>query len=204
MVDARLARRRGAQVAVQAGLVGDLPAQLAPLEVADVAVYMTAVLGMSTSSAGLVVLIATIFGAFGMIALGLVADRWGRLRILVASYVAYVVVSIPMFALMAVDAVAALVALVAMMIPYAFILVGSYGLYGELLPTRVRGSGLAVGHSLAAAISGGGGPYLATWLIDQTGDQLVPAYLLAAGGLIGLATIWRMRPASPGSDHEYV
>lgn len=34
-VDAELARRGGAQVAVQAGLVGDLAAQLAPLELAE-------------------------------------------------------------------------------------------------------------------------------------------------------------------------
>lgn len=61
---------------------------------------------------------------------------------------------------------------------------------------------MAVGHSLAAALAGGGGPFAATWLIDRTGDTLIPAYLLTIGGIVGLITVRTLRPAAPGSDHE--
>jgi MFS transporter, MHS family, proline/betaine transporter len=38
-------------------------------------------------------------------------------------------------------------------------------------------------------LGGGAGPYAATWLIDQTGNNLMPAFLLVGFGLIGLVVV---------------
>jgi MHS family proline/betaine transporter-like MFS transporter len=53
-------------------------------------------------------------------------------------------------------------------------------------------------------IGGGLGPYLATWLIAETGDNFVPAYLLIGAGLLGLAVVGlTVKANSDPSSHLY-
>jgi MHS family proline/betaine transporter-like MFS transporter len=56
----------------------------------------------------------------------------------------------------------------------------------ELFPTRLRASSLGIGYSVAVAVFGGLSPLLVTWLIDQTGSSLIPAYYVLACGLVSL------------------
>jgi MHS family proline/betaine transporter-like MFS transporter len=42
---------------------------------------------------------------------------------------------------------------------------------------------------MGAVLGGAGSPYVATWLIDRTGDTMVPAYMLVLFGVIGLALV---------------
>jgi MHS family proline/betaine transporter-like MFS transporter len=155
-----------------------------------VAVYFSEVLGFSKGEASTIVLLAVIFAAFLIPAAGQLGSRIGSKRVLLWSYAAYIAVTIPSFALMNQHSfILALLGLGLGIIPYALCQAGTYGGMLEFYPTRVRHTGVAFGHSVGAVIGGGAGPYLATWLIDQTGNTFVPAFILVGAGIIGLLVV---------------
>ncbi|MCW3767054.1 MFS transporter [Paenarthrobacter sp. PAE-2] len=170
-----------------------------------VAVYFSEVLGFKKSEASTIVLLAVIFAAVLIPFAGQLGDRIGGRKVLLWSYLAYALISIPSFALMNQHSFAlALLGLGLGIIPYALCQAGTYGSMLEFYPTRVRHTGVAFGHSIGAVIGGGAGPYFATWLIDQTGNTFVPAFVLVAAGLIGLLVVGLLvKPNHNPSEHLY-
>ena len=63
----------------------------------------------------------------------------------------------------------------------------------ELFATRVRSSGYSIGYNVSVAIFGGTAPYVATWLVARTGNELAPAFYVIAAAIITLATVMTMR-----------
>jgi MHS family proline/betaine transporter-like MFS transporter len=59
----------------------------------------------------------------------------------------------------------------------------------ELFPTRTRQTCLSIVYAVTAAIFAGTVPYLLTWLIAQTGNQMMPAFYLILVGILGLGTM---------------
>ena len=59
----------------------------------------------------------------------------------------------------------------------------------ELFPTRTRQSGLSIAYSIAGAFFAGTLPYINTWLIYVTGNDMIPAYTLMVVAMIGLITV---------------
>ncbi len=59
----------------------------------------------------------------------------------------------------------------------------------ELFPTRVRFTALSIGYSLAVTIFGGFAPFVATFLIQQTGSLVSPAIFVIVGALISSVTL---------------
>lgn len=169
-----------------------------------VAVYFSEVLGFTKSQASTIVLFAVLFASMLIPVAGLIGTRIGGKKLLLWSYVLYMTVSIPEFMLMNQKSFAlALVGLLIGIIPYALCQAGTYSSMPELFPTQVRHSGVAFGHSVGAVIGGGGGPYLSTWLIQVTGNNLMPAYLLAFSGLIGLIVVGLTVKPNPDGSHLY-
>ena len=61
---------------------------------------------------------------------------------------------------------------------------------GEQFPVAVRAVGVSLSFSTAVTIFGGFAPFIATWLIAQTGDPLSPSfYLVVTAALSGIA-LW--------------
>jgi MFS transporter, MHS family, proline/betaine transporter len=90
------------------------------------------------------------------------------------------------------------------MLPYALCQAGTYAAMPEFFPVEVRHTGVAFGHSVGAVLGGGGGPYLATWLIESTGDTMVPAYMLMLFGVLGLAVLLgTVRKNTQSTAHLY-
>jgi MHS family proline/betaine transporter-like MFS transporter len=170
-----------------------------------VAVYFSEVLGFTKGEASTIVLIAVLFAALLIPMAGQLGSRIGSKKVLLWSYVAYVAVTIPSFAMMNQHSfVLALLGLGLGIIPYALCQAGTYGAMLEFYPTRVRHTGVAFGHSVGAVIGGGAGPYLATWLIDLTGNTFVPAFILVAAGALGLLVVGlTVRANSDPSSHLY-
>jgi MHS family proline/betaine transporter-like MFS transporter len=81
------------------------------------------------------------------------------------------------------------VAVAISILPFVMMQSVGYPLYAEIMPTRVRYSGVALGFNLAAIAGGATGPYIATWLVQQTGNPLAPAFYIVLVALIGLATL---------------
>jgi MHS family proline/betaine transporter-like MFS transporter len=63
----------------------------------------------------------------------------------------------------------------------------------ELFAARVRSSGYSIGYNVSVALFGGTAPYIATWLVDRTGNDLAPALYVIAAAVVTLATVLTMR-----------
>ncbi len=63
----------------------------------------------------------------------------------------------------------------------------------EIFPLRSRVTSMSVAYSVTLALAGGTAPLVATWLIDQTGNPLSPAFYIMLFGVIGLAIMRPMR-----------
>jgi len=152
-----------------------------------IAVYMSNVLGFTKAQASTIVLFAILLAAVLIPFAGQLGSRIGGKRLLLTSYIAYVILTLPSFLLMQQGSVGiAIVGLMIGMIPYALCQAGTYGTMPEFFPVRIRHTGVAFGHSMGAVLGGGAGPYLATWLIARTDNIMVPAYMMIIAGVIGI------------------
>lgn len=62
-----------------------------------------------------------------------------------------------------------------------------------LFATDIRYSALAIGFNLSVSLFGGTTPLVTTWLVETTGNLLMPAYYLMAAGAIGVITVFTLR-----------
>jgi MHS family proline/betaine transporter-like MFS transporter len=71
------------------------------------------------------------------------------------------------------------------------------GIYGgtqptimvEAAPAQVRCTAVALGYNICLGIIGGMTPLAATWLVNRTGDETVPAFLIMAAAAVTFTTI---------------
>jgi MHS family proline/betaine transporter-like MFS transporter len=170
-----------------------------------VAVYFSTVLDFSKAEASTIVLIAVASAALLIPLAGQLGGRIGSKRLLTFAYIAYIVVTIPSFMLMNAGSLSlAIFGLLLGMLPYALCQAGTYASMPEFFPVEVRHTGVAFGHSVGAVLGGAGAPYMATWLIDSTGDTMIPAYMLVIFGFLGLATVLGLvRRNTRSASHLY-
>jgi MFS transporter, MHS family, proline/betaine transporter len=139
---------------------------------------------LSTTLAAVILTVLTPF-------LGALSDKVGRKPILLVSALGYAVLSYPLFllltemrsgtGLMLTQGISAV--LLAM---YAGPLCA---VLSELFPTKVRFTALSIGYSLAVTLFGGFAPFIATFLIQQTGSPLSPSAFIVFGAVISAATL---------------
>ena len=156
--------------------------------------HMVRQLGFSPGAAGLSTTL-TLLAAIALVPpLGLLSDRIGRKPLLVAGCAGYAVLSYPAFLLMNqglfVVTTGTHIVLGVLLAVYSSAFVATLT---ELFPPRVRYTGFAIGHNLAAALFGGVAPFLATYLIAITGNALAPAYYLLAATVATLVTLTTIR-----------
>ena len=124
--------------------------------------------------------------------MGALSDRVGRRPLFIASCVGYIVLTYPLF-LLASTGVPAYAFLAQLILVLLLALYAGPGpaVYCELFPTSVRYTALSVGYNIPVAIFGGFAPFIATWLIQLTGNPLSPAFYVIAASLVTLSTmIW--------------
>jgi MHS family proline/betaine transporter-like MFS transporter len=131
----------------------------------------------------------------GMIFLmGMLSDRFGRKRTLIAASVLFIALTVPLFALL--DG-AAFWQIVLIQIAFGALLTINDGtlpcFLSEIFPTKVRFSGFAFSFNTANAIFGGTAPFVATWLIGATGSKLAPAYYLMGAAAVALVAMLMSR-----------
>ena len=125
-----------------------------------------------------------------MIAAGLLSDRVGRKPVLLLATLLGFVGAVPAFWLLNHPSVM-----------FAFlgqlVLVLMIGIYGgtqptimvEAAPAQVRCTAVALGYNICLGIIGGMTPLAATWLVNRTGDETAPAFLIMAAAAVTFATI---------------
>lgn len=155
-------------------------------------IFMTQTLGYDKAAVFWLMTVAPFTAAVLMPMFGGLSDRIGRLTVARSAYIGYIVILPAAFWTMRLGFPLACVATIVAFVPFAAAQSTTNPLYGELFPTHVRYSGVSLGYNVATILGGATSPYIATWLLDRTGNYLAPAYFVmaaAAVGLVGLLTI---------------
>lgn len=153
--------------------------------------YLSTEMGMSEGDSFLAstVSLATYIGLIFL--MGKLSDRFGRKTMLLTASVLFLVLTFPLFGMLEGQP---LIVILMIQIAFGAILAMNDGtlpcFLAEIFPTRVRFSGFAFSFNIANAVFGGTAPFIATWLIQLTGNKMAPAwYLLAAAGVALIAML---------------
>jgi MFS transporter, MHS family, proline/betaine transporter len=152
--------------------------------------YLATVAGVARAGALSLTTAGNAFLVAVYLAFGLLADRIGARRMMLAGTVALLVLSYPLFTLLRSGSP---VPIMGGLIGFALCLGGiGAGLavaMCALFPAAVRYTGVSLGYGLAFGILGGTTPLVATTLIDVTGYDLAPAFYVMLAALMGLAAL---------------
>lgn len=156
--------------------------------------YFTKTLEFTKTDAFVSITIASIVALVLIPPLGALSDRIGRKPLLIAGSVGFALLAYPLFLLLNSGSLAAAVTAHAALAAVESVFVcASLAAGAELFATRVRSSGYSIGYNLSVAVFGGTAPYVATWLVARTGNEIAPAYYVIAAAVITLLTVLTMR-----------
>ncbi|MHC6226013.1 MFS transporter [Pseudomonas sp. X10] len=156
--------------------------------------YMSRILKFDSGTTLLYVFIASLSAAFVMPFGGMFTDRYGRKPFLV---VVGALATLAMFwffkAAPGATPASFFLPLMAVAILFGLYASSTYATMSELLPTRIRSTGIAVAYNIPVAVFGGSAPLISTWLIQQTGDISSPWYFYIGTGIASLIALVVLR-----------
>ena len=125
-----------------------------------------------------------------VIATGLLTDRIGRKPVLMLACILGFVGALPVFLLL--NHPSELMAQLGQLG-----LVAMIGLYGgaqptimvETAPLPVRCTAVALGYNISLGVIGGLTPLVATWLVNRTGEEIAPAFMIMAAAAVTFMTL---------------
>ena len=127
-----------------------------------------------------------------VVASGLLADRFGRKRLLILATVLGFIGALPLFWLL--NHPSAWLAQLGQL--GLVLIVGLYGgtqpaLLVEAAPLRVRCTAVSLGYNISFGVIGGLTPLVASWLVARTGDEIAPGFLMMVAAAVTYLTILR-------------
>ncbi|SDF30209.1 MFS transporter, MHS family, proline/betaine transporter [Pseudomonas extremaustralis] len=156
--------------------------------------YLSTEMGMSESDSFMAstVSLATYIGLIFL--MGKLSDLFGRKTMLLTASVLFLALTWPLFGMLNNQP---LVVILMIQIAFGAILAMNDGtlpcFLAEIFPTRVRFSGFAFSFNIANAVFGGTAPFIATWLIQLTGNKMAPAWYLLAAAAVALIAMLASR-----------
>lgn len=152
--------------------------------------YIEVELGLTASQSSLIVSIALIV-YLPLIYVGAVlADRFGRRKLLIANAVCFIALSYPAFVLLGMVGFAGVLIIQLSLVAIFSLNDSTFAVYFiEAVPAEVRLSGFALPYNFGVAIFGGASPLAATWLIAATGDPYAPAFIIMGLSVAGLVAL---------------
>jgi MHS family proline/betaine transporter-like MFS transporter len=140
--------------------------------------------------------VATLVGGIILGTFAVIAGYWSdktvpRTRIMLITAWAFLLAAYPCFWLM--DVYPSLASAV-FAVGFLNLIKGGYSgvlpsVLCELFPVETRAVGVAFAFSVSVTIFGGFAPFIATWLIAQTGDPLSPSYYLVVTALLSVIAL---------------
>lgn len=156
--------------------------------------YMSSILKFDSGTTLLYVFVASFSAAFVMPFGGAFTDRYGRKPFLL---VVGTLATLAMFWFFKSAPTATPTSfffpLMAVAILFGLYASSTYALMSELLPTRIRSTGIAVAYNIPVAVFGGSAPLISTWLIKLTGDITSPWYFYIGTGVVSLIAVVVLR-----------
>jgi MHS family proline/betaine transporter-like MFS transporter len=146
--------------------------------------YLTEELNFGKVEGTLVTLVTLTTYTIFLPMVGSLADRVGRKPLLISVCIIFVIVTYPTFILLSQGGFYSVLALILL----GAILAGNDGVLAtflaETFPTEVRYTSFALSFNFGNAIFGGTAPFVATYLIAQTGNMYAPAFYLMAASVV--------------------
>ncbi|ODA66312.1 Proline/betaine transporter [Methyloligella halotolerans] len=147
--------------------------------------YLGKELGLSTDEALLVPILGMLFMMVFLPFFGHLSDKIGRKPLWWFSLIGLFVAVIPLYQLMATTLIGAIVGFAVLGILFVPQLSTISATFPAMFPTQVRFAGFAISYNVATSLFGGTAPAVNEWLIDETGNFLVPAYLMMGACAVG-------------------
>lgn len=166
-------------------------------------IYLTGVIGLSSTIALTSNSIALVFYALIIPFAGMLGDAFGRKRVITTGAVVLAVVTVPGYLLAGSGGLPAAIA-GQMLITAGLALVSSVVAVAqaELFPVTVRYTCAALGYNVAYAAFGGTAPFIDQFLASSTGEAISPAFYLVAMALLALLPIRALPETSRASMHR--
>jgi len=133
-----------------------------------------------------------------LLAMGVVADRWCRVKLMRLSAVLTLVSAYPIYALLQSNHDGVLfLAQIWVALLSAMCIAPKSAILFHLFPTRIRYTGMSLGYTLGASLFGGALPLVNHTLVTLTGNLYMPAWVLALSAVIGGCALWRAESLIP-------
>ena len=150
---------------------------------------------------------ATLVGGASTFAFALVGgwmgDRYGRKALVIWPRIALIVLIWPLFLWL--SSAPSVLTLYVATIANAGLTALSAGIglamLPELLPRRVRATGLAISYAIGVSIFGGSTQFVIAWLIHATGNPVAPAWYVMATSLVTIAAVMAL-PETRGREMD--
>ena len=130
---------------------------------------------------------------------GVLSDRHGRKPVMIGSNFLLLLLVLPCFMTMVqMHSLAALLTCTAAMallvgVSAAVVVIS----LAESLPVNLRAGSLSILYAIGIATFGGTAQFMVTWLIEETGSPLAPAWYMTGAVLLGLVAMLMMRESAP-------
>jgi MHS family proline/betaine transporter-like MFS transporter len=151
--------------------------------------YLQLRLSLSTTQALYVPIIGMLSMIMFLPVAGALSDRVGRKPMWWISLAGLFLLAVPTYQLMACGIWGAIAGFAVLGLLYVPQLATISATFPAMFPTPVRFAGLAIAYNVSTSLFGGTAPALNSWLIQQTGDVLMPAYVMMTACLIGMAAL---------------
>lgn len=147
--------------------------------------YLSEELGFQRWEAFLSLGIATVFLMIAIPFAGILSDQIGRRPTLILATIIFLILTYPSFLIISQGTFfSAVLGQVLLAIPASATAANQLAAQSEMFPTRIRYTAYAIGMNVGVALFGGTAPFIATYLISITGNDLAPSfYLMFAAGL---------------------
>ena len=147
--------------------------------------YLQNRLGLTTDDALIVPIVGMLFMMVFVPFAGALSDRVGRKPLWWSSLIGLFVGVVPLYLLMASSFIGAIIGFAVLGLLYVPQLATISATFPAMFPTHVRFAGFAISYNVATSLFGGTAPAFNSWLIGQTGDQLMPAYVMMVACVVG-------------------